>query len=129
MLKTFIIKILSFSLILSAISFVLFYLLIPQFYLQVFPFLIVFFVVLTIGMHLVLTRAGKKEIRQFSTYFMGSITAKLFIYLIFIIIYVFTDRENAVPFLLTFLCLYILFTFFETYSLLGDLKKEQNQAS
>ncbi|MDF1550843.1 MAG: hypothetical protein P1P88_23675 [Bacteroidales bacterium] len=129
MLKTFIIKILSFSLILSAISFVLFYLLIPQYYLQVFPFLIVFFVALTIGVHLVLTRAGKKEIRQFSTYFMGSITAKLFIYLIFIIIYVFTDRENAVPFLLTFLCLYILFTFFETYYLLGDLKKEQNQVS
>jgi len=124
MLKTFIIKIISFSLILSALSFALFYLLIPQYYLQVFPFLIVFFVGLTIGMHLVLTRAGKKEIRQFSTYFMGSITAKLFIYLIFIIIYVFIDRENAVPFLLTFLCLYILFTFFETYSLLGDLKKQ-----
>jgi len=86
--------------------------------------LLVFFVAITIGVHLIITKAGKKEIRQFSTYFMGSTTAKLFIYLIFIVVYVFVDKEHAVPFLLTFLSLYFLFTFFETYSLLKDLKKQ-----
>ena len=125
MLKKFIIRTLIFSAIIAAISYALFFTVIPNFYLPVFPFLIVFFAGLTIGVHLILTNAGKKKISQFSTYYMGSITAKLFIYLIFIIIYVFSDRENAVPFLITFLLLYFLFTSFETYYLLKDLKKQQ----
>ena len=124
MLKKFIIRTLNFSLIIAAIAFVIFYFLIPQFYLQVFPFLLLFFVLTTIGIHLLLTKAGKKPIRQFSTFYLGSITAKLFVYFIFIIAYVLADKSNAIPFIIAFLSLYILFTFFETYSLLNSLKKQ-----
>ncbi len=125
MLKNFIIRILSFSLIIAAIALAVFRFFIPQFYLPVFPFLMLFFVVVTIGIHTILTRAGKRPIRQFSTFYMGSVTAKLFIYLIFLVTYVLTNKENAIPFILTFFILYVLFTFFETYSLLSSLNKQK----
>ena len=124
MLKNFIISILTFSIIISIIAVAVFHFLLPQFYLSVFPFLILFFVVVTIGTHIILTKAGKKTIRQFSTFYMGSITAKLFIYLIFLVTYALTNKEQAVPFILTFFILYVVFTFFETYSLLNSLKKQ-----
>jgi len=125
MMKSFIIRTLSLSLIIAALAFIIFYYLIPQFYLPIFPFLLLFFVVVTIGIHSFLTKAGKKRIRQFSTFYMGSVTAKLFIYLIFIIVYVLTNKENAIPFIIMFFILYLLFTFFETYSLLNSLNKQK----
>ena len=128
MLKNFIIRILSFSLIIAAIAFAVFRFLIPQFYLPIFPFVLLFFIAVTIGTHAILTKAGKRPIRQFSTFYMGSVTAKLFIYLIFLVVYVLTHKEHAVPFILTFFVLYVLFTFFETYSLLNSLNR-QKQAS
>ncbi len=125
MLKKYIINILAFSLIISIIALAVFYFWLPQFYLPVFPFLILFFVMVTIGVHLFLTKAGKRTIRQFSTFYMGSVTAKLFIYLIFLVAYALTHKEQAISFILTFFILYVLFTFFETYSLISSLNKQQ----
>jgi hypothetical protein len=124
MLKRFIINILAFSIIISIIAVAVFNFLLPQFYLSVFPFLILFFVLVTIGIHAILTKAGKRTIRQFSTFYMGSVTAKLFIYLTFLVAYTLTHKEQAVPFILTFFILYVLFTFFETLSLLNSLKNQ-----
>ncbi len=127
MLPKFIQKTLLFSALIAITAYFVFNFLVPQHYLPIFPFLIAFFVFITIGVHAVLTRAGKLKISKFSTYFIGSITAKLFIYIIFISIFVFTNKTDAVPFLITFLILYFLFTFFETYALLKDLKKKDLQ--
>lgn len=124
MLKKFIISILIFSIIISIIAVAVFKFLLPQFYLPVFPFLILFFVIVTIGVHTTLTKAGKKSIGQFSAFFMGSITVKLFIYLTFLVTYALTHKEQAVPFVLTFFILYVLFTFYETFSLLNSLKSQ-----
>lgn len=56
---------------------------------------------------------------------MGSITLKLFIYLGFILIYIYkigvTDRAL---FLVNFFSLYFLFTVFEVYSLLRNLRNQ-----
>lgn len=124
MIKKFIINTLVFSIVIAIISAAIFYFVIPQFYLPLFPFLILFFVIVTIGVHIVLTKAGKKTIRQFSTFHMGSVTVKLFIYLIFLVAYALSNKEQAIPFIITFFILYVLFTFFETYSLLNSLKTE-----
>jgi hypothetical protein len=125
MLSGFIRRILTFSAIISVIAYFLYRWLIPQFYLPIFPFLIVFFIIISIGVHSVLTKAGKQRISKFSTFYMGSISIKLFIYIIFMVVYVFADKPNALSFLLNFLVLYFLYTFFETWSLLSDLKKQQ----
>ncbi len=124
MLQRFIIRIFIFALIISAFAALLFIFVIPQFYLAVFPFLVVFYLVITISIHTILTKAGKQKISRFSTFYMGSISVKLFIYIIFMTIYVLLNKSTAIPFLITFFILYILFTTFETYSLLKDLKNQ-----
>jgi hypothetical protein len=126
MLIKFIKRILIFSAIISAIAVLLFVFIIPRFYLPVFPFLLAFFVISSIGVHAILTNAGKQKITRFSTFYLGSISIKLFLYIIFMTIYIVVDKSTAVPFLIAFLILYFLFTFFETLSLLSDLKN-QNQ--
>jgi hypothetical protein len=123
MLIRFIKNLLIFSAILSAISYIVFAFAIPQYYLPVYPYLFVFFVVSTILVHALLTKAGKHKASRFSTIFMGSVSAKLFLYILFIIIYILVDKSTAVPFLVSFLILYFLFTFFETAYLLKDLNK------
>jgi hypothetical protein len=128
MLSKFIKRIIIFAAFISSAAYLIFYLLIPQFYIPIFPFLILFFVISSIAVHAVLTKAGKLKISRFSTFFLGSITAKLFIYIIFITIYVIVDKKTAVPFLVTFLILYFVFTFFETFALLNDLKKQSQIA-
>jgi hypothetical protein len=124
MLKNFIKRLSLFSLLIAIISFILYTYIIPHLYIPIYPILFAFFVISTLSVHALLTKAGKLKINKFSTYYMGSISAKLFLYLIFIIIYVVVDKKTAVPFLITFLILYFLFTFFETISLLNDIKKQ-----
>ena len=124
MLKKYIIRLLVFSAIISTISFGLFSFVLPQYYLPVFPYLIAFFISVSILVHVILLKASNFRIAKFSTFYMGSTTAKLFLYIIFLIIYVLADKENAVPFLLTFFVLYFLYTIFETFSLLIDLKEK-----
>ena len=124
MLKKYIIRLLVFSAILSALSFGLFSFVLQQYYLPVFPYLIAFFIIISILVHVILLKASNFRIAKFSTFYMGSTTAKLFLYIIFLIIYVLVDKENAVPFLLTFFVLYFLYTIFETFSLLIDLKEK-----
>jgi hypothetical protein len=128
MFKNYLRRTIVFTAIIFALAYLLFYFLIPSHYLPIFPILILFFAATTITVHSILTKAGKQRITRFSTFYMGSITAKLFIYTIFIAVYVLVDKSTAVPFLITFLILYFLFTFFETYSLLKDLKN-QDQAN
>lgn len=124
MLKKYIIRLLVFSTILSAISFGLFTFILPQYYLGIFPYLIAFFVFISILVHSILLKASNFRIAKFSTFYMGSTSVKLFLYIIFLITYVLVDKVNAVPFLLTFFVLYFLFTIFETFSLLIDLKEK-----
>ncbi len=122
MYKKYFIKLLIFATVISVILFLTFFFVLPQFYLNIFPWLILFFLSSNSIIHYILTKAGKQRITKFSTFFMASTTAKLFLYLIFIVLYVLLNKENAVVFLITFFILYVLFTFFETFSLLNDLK-------
>ncbi|OQY00288.1 MAG: hypothetical protein B6I20_09025 [Bacteroidetes bacterium 4572_117] len=124
MLKKYIIRLLVFSAIISTISYFLFQFALAQYYLPVFPYLISFFITVSVLVHYILLKASDFRIAKFSTFFMGSVSAKLFLYIFFLIIYLLIDKENAVPFLLTFLALYFLFTIFETISLLFDLKEK-----
>lgn len=124
MLKKYTTRLLSFTVIISLVAYALFGTVLEKFYLPVFPYLIGFFVSVSLLVHFTLLKASDFRIAKFSTFFMGSITAKLFLYIIFLVIYVLFDKENAVVFLITFFVFYLLFTIFETISLLIDLKEK-----
>ena len=123
MLK-YITRLLIFAAVLSLVVYGLFTTVLEQFYLPVFPYLIAFFVSISVLVHFILLKASNYRIAKFSTFFMGSVTLKLFMYIIFLVVYVLFDKENAVPFLITFFVLYLVFTIFETISLLIDLKEK-----
>jgi len=127
MYKKYFTRSLIFAIIVSLVLFLVFFFALPQFYLNIFPWLILFFLASNSIVHYVLTKAGKQKITKFSTFFMASTTAKLFLNLIFIVLYVVLNKDDAVVFLIVFFILYVFFTFFETFSLLSDLKNEDQK--
>lgn len=121
--KKIFIRIFLFSCIILILAYSLYFTLLKTFYLQIFPFLILFFILSTLAIHAVLLKTGSGRPARFSAFFMGSITLKLFLYSIFMIIYILADRENAVVFLVTFFILYLFYTVFETITLLKDFNQ------
>ncbi len=112
-------------LFLNIIIIILFFLIfkftrIGDFYLSIFPILLLFFNIITIIFHY-FQITGKEK--KFFQKFMLTSTIKLFIFLIFLIVYVFLNKENAVPFIVFYLILYFIFQFFEIISLLKAFKK------
>jgi len=107
-----------FTLIIGTLAAMMFWLVIPQYYLPIFPVLFIFFPILSLTIKMLASRFGKKNHYFFS--FMLSNSLKIVIYLIFIIIYVILDRTNATAFVVTFLILYTLFTFFDVISIVRN---------
>ena len=119
----FIVKICLFTLTIFAISSVLFYTVLDTIHLAVFPYqLLLIAAVTTIG-HLWVIRAADQNTMKFTTAFMASVTLKLLIYLFFMLIYLWIDRSQVIPFVLSFMILYILFAIFEVTQILNFIKK------
>lgn len=70
-----------------------------------------------------ITRGGvRKRIAAFTQYLMGGMLAKLFIGIITVSIVAIKIRDLALPFVLTYFLSYILFTSFEVYALMRNLR-------
>ncbi len=81
--------------------------------------------VITLVVHRYLIIASKADNKKFTYKFIGATGLKMFIYLVLIVIYLLLDRENAVPFLIYFLILYVLYSFFEVFAVLKYLKNNK----
>ena len=79
------------------------------YYIPVFPWLLLFFLVVNAGTHFFRLRATELEPTKFPRYLMAINGFKIFTYLILITIYVFIFRENARNFLIGFIILYFIF--------------------
>jgi hypothetical protein len=75
------------------------------------------FAVITFLIHQWLIAANQKSPRQFVTFFMGSITLKLFFTVTLLFVYLYLNREERVPVALSFMSTYLLFTVIEVVSL------------
>ena len=122
-ISRFLIRISIFTVIIAAVSVAVFYYIFPQYFSTYFLLAILFFFVVTVVFHSITLKASKLRIAQFSNYFMLSSTAKLFIYIILLTIYIFLNKGHAIPFVMFFLILYVFFTFFEVISTSQHLKK------
>jgi hypothetical protein len=85
----------------------------------------VFFYILFVNMlsHGFLLRAWKRDPSRFITWFMAASTFKIFMYLIFLIVYFFIRRNIVIQLAIVFLILYIFFAAFELGMLLKKFKK------
>ncbi len=127
LLKKFIEKILIFSLVLGIITWAIFNFGFPAHYFSVLPILFLIFISISILVHAILLKAGKKRPTRFSTDFMLSIIIKLFVYSTSVGVLMFFNKAAIVPIVITFLSLYFLYTFFEIRLILSDLNQEDLQ--
>ena len=117
-MKKFVVNIILISVILLIIGWVIFSMVIPQYYLPVLPFILMFFVVSSVAIHAYQLQLSKKDTAKFTRSNMIITFLKLFLYSAVAIIYIAVDTQNAKIFVSCFILLYVIFSVFEVLSLM-----------
>ena len=125
-MKSFIAKLTALTLAIALIGWLVFSMFLPEYYLPVFPYLLGFFYLLTIGIHAYQLNVAKKDIGKFARSNMLTTFIKLMVYSIVAVVYIAADREHAVAFVIVLMVLYLLYTFFEVSSLTQITKSKNN---
>ncbi len=121
--RQFIVKMTVFTLLIFVSATIVFSTVLEPWLVASYPYQILLIATVTTIGHLWIVRASGQNTRKFSTAFMASVTLKLMIYLTFLLVYLLIDRSQAIPFVLTFITFYILFTIFEVLAVLNFIKK------
>lgn len=111
--------------VICALSTGLFMTVLKEYYLPVFPFLLLLFIAITVSFYIILARSLKSNPKSFSNLFMGLSAGKLLLLLIVIIVYLIMRRNTVIPFLAGTFLLYLVFTFFEVKTLLGLVRGKE----
>jgi len=96
-----------------------------DYYLAVVPLLPLFFVLIKITGYTYIEFLSKRRHQRFITGYMALTAVRMMIYLVGIIIYVFSFKAQAVVFLITFMVLYLAYTVFEVVVVLKFLKQSK----
>jgi len=123
--RQFLLKIIILSLLLLAISTALFSTVLKAWQFVAYPYQILLIALVTTIGHLWIVKAAAENTRKFTTAFMASVTLKLMGYLTFMLVYLLYDHSQVIPFVLTFIALYIVFTIFEVIEVLNVIKINQ----
>ena len=121
----FAVNLLLFSLSLGAIAYCLTFTLPTNYFSPALPYLFPFFFAFTILMFNFLIKSNNKKFNSFVNRFMIVTLLKLMIYMAVLVIYVFSNKPDAVPFILSFFLLYLAYTAFEVVALLKFSKTEK----
>lgn len=121
-IRKFSFRIIVFSVIVAALA-LLFQWIWPQFATPALPFIVLFFFAITLfTMYIVLRSDDGSDSRKFVSSYMISRTVKLLSCLLFLLLYMFLNREDALRFAIAFLVIYFLYAVFEIFL----LKQEKN---
>ena len=120
---TFLKRILFFTLAIAAVVLFANHYLPAKFTSPAVPFLIPFFFSITLIFHYLQLKAINKTFARFTASYMLLTFSKLFLLLIFLLIYVFQFPNEAIPFIVWYFLLYIFYTMFEAISL-QNIKKD-----
>lgn len=85
----------------------------PEFISPALPYLLVFFVAVTLISFYFIQKKLVSSPSGFVTAFMANSIIRLLLYLVVIVVYAFTYRYDAVNFIISFFILYVIFTSFE----------------
>lgn len=124
--KNFLIKLIAITIVLITIGLILFNTCLSVYSFPAFPFLILYFFSITFITHSILVKYANIRFARFSSIYMLITGVKLFINIIFLVIYIWLYSTTAFAFIISFLITYVSYTVFEVISLLSDLK-EKNQ--
>ncbi|MEI6142006.1 MAG: hypothetical protein WCP85_22225 [Mariniphaga sp.] len=120
----FLLKISVFTILVIAISATLFMTILKAYYFNAFIIQVILISAVTAIGHLLVAKAVKKNIRKFATAYMASVTLKLVVYLIYLLVSLLIDHSQVIQFAITFLVLYLVYTIFEVVEVLRFLKKQ-----
>jgi hypothetical protein len=116
------------SVIIEVLSVVLYLLMPVKMYSHSTPFLVLFFFAVNTGFYYIILKLTNNKFSRFVNMFMILTFAKLFLYIIVILVYALLNKADAFPFVITFFILYIIYTIFEIISFLNDQKKMEKQS-
>lgn len=108
----------------ALLGWVVFSLFIPEYYLPVLPYTLLFVVAITLGVHAYQLMLVKKDMARFARSNMLVTFFKLMVYSLAAIIYIASDRENAVIFVICLMVLYLIYTFFEVTEMSKIVRKK-----
>lgn len=87
-----------------------------------FPWILLLFLATTALVHYVLLKITALNPRRFISYFMLATFIKLILYFTAVLIFLFTHREQALSFIVTFMIIYIVYTMFEVVFILKQTR-------
>lgn len=111
--------------IILGVSTVLFLTVFKSYFLPIFPFVLLFYYLSTLGLHRYMLRIAKSDVSKFSFKFMMLSFLKMFIYIIFGVLYIIIDEESAVVFLMVYLALYVAYAVYEVRSVMSLINESQ----
>lgn len=107
-----------FTIIILAVGSLLFLTILKKYFLNIFPFVLVFYYASTLLLHKYMLRITRNDVSRFSFKFMMLSFLKMFIYIIFGVLYIIFDEDNAVNFLIIYLVLYVTYAVYEVKSVM-----------
>lgn len=121
-IRKFSFRIIVFSVIIAALA-LLFQWLWPNLATPAMPFIVLFFFAMTLfTMYIVLRSDDGQDGRKFVSSYMISRTVKLLSCLLFLFLYMFLNREDALRFGIAFMVIYFLYAIFEIFLLKQEKK-------
>lgn len=109
----------------TAILMIVAFLAIPAMVSPALPFLLAFFLGMSIISFKILQKKAVEEPRKFITSFLAHTLIRMMIYLVVLVSYALLYRNDAVIFIIGFFILYIIFTFFEVLQFIVLTKKHR----
>lgn len=122
-LKKFIVLGIFITLLLAVIGYFLFTVVFNPYYQVILPFVLLFVFLFTTVIHAILLKTARKKPKKLINRFLMLTGLKMMIYLLIMMIYLVISKQDSAPFLITFLIVYLVFSFFETLSILSYLKR------
>lgn len=80
---------------------------------MIYPISVVLLLIVSIAVQALLTRSNDAKPQVFIRSYMLSSSGKLFFYLAFMMVYALTHKDRAIPFILSFFTLYVIFTMYD----------------
>lgn len=113
LMKRFLIRSVILTFVFLILGGLLYVLLVPQYYQNIFLPILFFFLLTTNLVHLYLLRIAENDLPKFTNRFMMISTLKMLFYLMVAIIYILANRDQAKLFIINYLLAYVGFTILE----------------
>lgn len=100
-----------------------------SYYFGFFPYLVLFFLIVNAAFFFFFFRSIKKSDALFIRIFMGAAGVKTILYFLIVLIYILTKPQYAIPFSITLLLLYFIFTAYDLFVMLKLMKRKKENKS